>query len=107
MTETIAAPSGAVSGGGAAAAMVEAVGLTKRYGAFEAVRGIGFRVDAGEAVGFLGPNGAGKSSTMRMLATVSAPSAGVLRVVGLDPVARRADRAGSARCRPPGRHPRR
>ena len=39
----------------------------------------------GEAFGFLGPNGAGKSSTMRMVAAVSPPTGGELRILGLDP----------------------
>jgi len=49
------------------------------------VRGIDLDVRKGEAFGFLGPNGAGKSSTMRMVAAVSPVSAGVLRILGLDP----------------------
>jgi lipooligosaccharide transport system ATP-binding protein len=65
--------------------MVSARDLRKSFGAFEAVRGIDVEVRPGEAFGFLGPNGAGKSSTMRMVAAVSPPSAGHLRVLGLDP----------------------
>ncbi len=65
--------------------MVQAVGLRKAYAAVEAVRGIDVAVAAGEAFGFLGPNGAGKSSTMRMIAAVSPPSGGTLRVLGMDP----------------------
>ena len=68
-----------------ATSLVWARGLRKTYGDRQAVRGIDLRVEAGEAVGFLGPNGAGKSSTMRMLATVSAPTSGHLRIVGRDP----------------------
>ncbi|GAA0392856.1 ABC transporter [Acrocarpospora corrugata] len=75
-------------------ALIEATGLEKTYPArnrqgtpFRAVAGVAFRVHRGEAFGFLGPNGAGKSSTMRMLAGVSAPTAGTLRILGLDPVA--------------------
>ena len=67
-------------------AMIEARGLRKSFGSFEAVKGIDVRIPAGEAFGFLGPNGAGKSSTMRMVAAVSPPTAGTLRVLGLDPV---------------------
>jgi lipooligosaccharide transport system ATP-binding protein len=67
------------------AAMVSARGLRKSFGSFEAVRGIDVEVRRGEAFGFLGPNGAGKSSTMRMVAAVSPPSGGELRVLGLDP----------------------
>jgi lipooligosaccharide transport system ATP-binding protein len=65
--------------------MVLARGLRKLYGDFEAVRGIDVSVRAGEAFGFLGPNGAGKSSTMRMIAAVSPPSGGELRILGMDP----------------------
>src|SRR4051794_35719500 len=65
--------------------LVEARGLTKRFGSFVAVDGIDFDVAAGEAFGFLGPNGAGKSSTMRMIGCVSPVTEGKLRVLGLDP----------------------
>jgi lipooligosaccharide transport system ATP-binding protein len=68
-------------------ALVEAHALTKRFGDFEAVRGIDFEISPGEAFGFLGPNGAGKTSTMRMIGCVSPISSGTLRVLGLDPVA--------------------
>jgi lipooligosaccharide transport system ATP-binding protein len=65
--------------------MILAQGLHKSFGDFEAVKGIDVDVRRGEAFGFLGPNGAGKSSTMRMIAAVSPVSAGVLRILGLDP----------------------
>ncbi len=77
--------SGALGAVRDAPAMILARGLVKRFGDFEAVRGIDVEVRAGEAFGFLGPNGAGKSSTMRMVAAVSPPTAGTLRVLGLDP----------------------
>ena len=67
------------------AALISARGLVKRFGDFEAVRGIDVDVHRGEAFGFLGPNGAGKSSTMRMIACVSPVSAGSLRILGRDP----------------------
>jgi lipooligosaccharide transport system ATP-binding protein len=73
----------AVQGNGS---LVQARGLVKRFGALDAVDGIDFDVDKGEAFGFLGPNGAGKTSTMRMIGCISPPSAGTLRVLGLDPV---------------------
>lgn len=66
-------------------ALVQARGLRKSFGAFEAVRGIDVDVAPGEVFGFLGPNGAGKSSTMRMIACVSPRSAGTLSVLGMDP----------------------
>ncbi len=65
--------------------LVRASGLRKAFGDFEAVRGIDLDVRVGEAVGFLGPNGAGKSSTMRMIAAVSPPTGGELRILGMDP----------------------
>ena len=71
--------------------MIEARGLTKRYGDFTAVDGIDFAVERGQTFGFLGPNGAGKSSTMRMIGAVSPASEGTLRVLGSDP-----ERDGSA-----------
>jgi lipooligosaccharide transport system ATP-binding protein len=71
--------------------MIEARGLTKRYGDFTAVDGIEFAVERGETFGFLGPNGAGKSSTMRMIGAVSPVTEGTLRVLGRDP-----ERDGSA-----------
>jgi lipooligosaccharide transport system ATP-binding protein len=66
--------------------LVEARGLTKRFGRFTAVDAIDFEVRPGEAFGILGPNGAGKTSTMRMVSCVSPPTDGVLRVLGGDPV---------------------
>jgi lipooligosaccharide transport system ATP-binding protein len=65
--------------------MIYARGLTKVYGAVQALRGIDLDVRRGEAFGFLGPNGAGKSSTMRIVGAVSPPSGGELRILGLDP----------------------
>src|SRR5689334_14664352 len=65
--------------------LVQARGLRKSFGAFEAVRGVDVDVARGEVFGFLGPNGAGKSSTMRMIACVSPRSAGSLQVLGMDP----------------------
>jgi len=65
--------------------LVRARGLTKQFGAFIAVDGIGFDVQPGEAFGFLGPNGAGKTSTMRMIACVSPATDGELRVLDMNP----------------------
>src|SRR5215208_3501923 len=63
-------------------------GLVKRYPkGTEAVRGISFRVRAGEVFGILGPNGAGKSTTMGMLGTLVRPSGGTATVAGYDVVA--------------------
>ncbi len=65
--------------------LVEARGLTKRFGNFTAVDAVDFEVRRGEAFGFLGPNGAGKSSTMRMIGAVSPINGGDLTVFGMDP----------------------
>ncbi|NUO53340.1 MAG: ABC transporter ATP-binding protein [Polyangiaceae bacterium] len=62
--------------------MIEVKHLSKSYGAFQAVKDISFRVDAGEVVGFLGPNGAGKSTTLRILAGFLGPTTGDVRVAG-------------------------
>jgi ABC-2 type transport system ATP-binding protein len=60
-------------------------GLRKAYGDYEAVRGIDFTVEEGEAVAFLGPNGAGKTTTVEILEGYRAPTAGEVEVLGLSP----------------------
>jgi ABC-2 type transport system ATP-binding protein len=62
--------------------MIEAAGLTKRYGSTTAVDGLSFTVPAGSVTGFLGPNGAGKSTTMRMILGLDTPTAGSVAVGG-------------------------
>src|SRR6202051_3686196 len=57
--------------------MIEARGLTKRYGPALAVDGLSFEVLPGRVTGFLGPNGAGKSTTLRMVMGLDAPTGGV------------------------------
>jgi ABC-2 type transport system ATP-binding protein len=65
--------------------VVEVADLRKTYpGGVEAVKGISFRVAAGEVFGLLGPNGAGKSTTIGMLTTTIAPTAGSARLAGFD-----------------------
>jgi len=64
--------------------MIEANGLTKRYGAFRALDKVSFEVHRGEVVGFLGPNGAGKSTTMRILTCFISATSGSARVHGYD-----------------------
>jgi len=63
---------------------IEAVGLTRRFGAFTAVDQVTFDVGRGEIFGYLGANGAGKSTTIRMLTGLLAPSSGEARVAGFD-----------------------
>jgi lipooligosaccharide transport system ATP-binding protein len=65
--------------------ILDARELVKRFGDFEAVKGVSFSVERGESFGFLGPNGAGKTSTMRMISAVSQPTSGSLTILGLDP----------------------
>ncbi len=62
--------------------MIEARGLTKRYGEKIAVDNLSFTVKPGIVTGFLGPNGAGKSTTMRMILGLDAPTAGAVTVNG-------------------------
>ncbi len=64
--------------------VVQAQDLEKSYGALQAVDGVSFAVERGECFGFLGPNGAGKTTTMKMIYCVLLPTAGELRVLGLD-----------------------
>ncbi len=64
--------------------VVEAKGLTRRFGDFVAVDKIDFAVAAGEIFGLLGPNGAGKSTTFRMLCGLLPPSGGEARTAGID-----------------------
>jgi ABC-2 type transport system ATP-binding protein len=62
--------------------MIEARGLSKRYGSTVAVDALSFDVRPGKVTGFLGPNGSGKSTTMRMILGLDAPDAGQVRIGG-------------------------
>ncbi|MFE1953178.1 ABC transporter ATP-binding protein [Streptomyces sp. NPDC059524] len=62
--------------------MIEAVGLTKRYGAKTAVYNLSFQVRPGTVTGFLGPNGSGKSTTMRMILGLDQPTSGQVTIGG-------------------------
>ena len=64
--------------------MIEVIDLVKDYGNFQAVKGVTFKVEKGEILGFLGPNGAGKSTVMRMLTCFLPSTSGVARVAGFD-----------------------
>ncbi len=63
-------------------AIIETEGLTKRYGKVTAIDGLSIRVEKGAVYGFVGPNGAGKTTTMRILATLTRPTAGKAWVGG-------------------------
>ena len=69
--------------------------IVKKFGEFEAVKGITFSVDAGEIFGLLGPNGAGKSTLIRMLTTLLPPTTGTALVNGFD-VTKQADQVRRA-----------
>ena len=70
---------------------VETFDLVRRFGDFTAVDSINLHVPAGQFFGFLGPNGAGKSTTIKMITGLLAPTAGRVRVLGLDIEARPLD----------------
>ena len=67
--------------------MIEIRDLAKRFGAVEAVRSVSFSAGDGRVTGLLGPNGAGKTTTLRMISTLLAPTAGSVRVDGVDAAA--------------------
>jgi len=66
--------------------MIEAHGLTKRFGSTVALDGLDLEVPAGAILGVLGPNGAGKTTAVRILTTLSLPDSGSARVAGHDVV---------------------
>jgi ABC-2 type transport system ATP-binding protein len=66
---------------------VETRGLTRDFGSFRAVADVDLAVPAGSFYGFLGPNGAGKSTTIKCLTGLLRPTAGRMRILGLDPLA--------------------
>jgi ABC-2 type transport system ATP-binding protein len=69
-------------------AAIEVSALSKRYGDYEAVRGIDITVARGEVFGLLGPNGAGKTTTVEILEGYRARSGGYVSVLGYDPARR-------------------
>jgi len=64
--------------------VIEAAGLTKRYGNRRGIEEVDFAVHEGEVFGFLGPNGAGKTTTIRVLLGLLRPTAGRVTIFGLD-----------------------
>lgn len=76
--DTRAAPQSAAGG------TLELSGIHAGYGDFQALFGIGLRVDPGEAVGVVGPNGAGKTTLLRVISGLIRPTAGTLRFGGQD-----------------------
>jgi ABC-2 type transport system ATP-binding protein len=70
--------------------VIEVDGLRRSYGELEAVRGVSLEVHRGELFALLGTNGAGKTTTIEVLEGLQRPSAGQVRVFGMDPVRDRA-----------------
>jgi len=66
--------------------VIETSGLVKRYGRFPAVDGIDLTIEKGEVFGLLGPNGSGKTTTILLLLGLTEPTAGTIKVLGLDPL---------------------
>ncbi|HEX9116103.1 MAG TPA: ABC transporter ATP-binding protein [Anaerolineae bacterium] len=63
---------------------IEAIGLIRRFGPVQAVRGLNLAIRSGEIFGLIGPDGAGKTTTLRLLAAVMLPTAGQVRIMGQD-----------------------
>ena len=57
----------------------------REYTIIDAVKDVSFEIEKGEIVGYIGPNGAGKSTTIKMLSGILLPTAGNIKVGGLDP----------------------
>ena len=66
--------------------IIQAQNLTKTFGTFTAVNDVSFNVPKGEIFAFLGPNGAGKTTTVKMLTTLLRPTAGTIKLNGIDTV---------------------
>ncbi len=64
--------------------MIAVENLAKRFGTVDAVRRVSFTAPDGRVTGLLGPNGAGKTTTLRMISTLLVPTAGTVRVDGID-----------------------
>ena len=64
--------------------LIEVVGLRKAFGRHRVLKGVDLAIDAGTSVVLFGPNGAGKTTFLRILATLSKPTSGTVRVAGVD-----------------------
>ncbi|MBD5394319.1 MAG: ATP-binding cassette domain-containing protein [Lachnospiraceae bacterium] len=81
-----------VSKGSGVTGMVKSL-FSREKKTVEAVKGLDFKIEEGEMVGFLGPNGAGKSTTIKMLTGILTPSSGEISVCGLTPCKKRQQNA--------------
>ena len=81
-----------VSKGSGVTGMVKSL-FSREKKTVEAVKGLDFKIEEGEMVGFLGPNGAGKSTTIKMLTGIITPSSGEISVCGLTPCKKRQQNA--------------
>ncbi len=86
MADMSSVPSSPPPDSGRSTPVVEIRDLVRSFGEHRAVDGLSLEVREGESVGLLGPNGAGKTTTLRVLSTVCAPTSGLVRVFGMDPV---------------------
>jgi heme exporter protein A len=77
--------------GGRPSVIVQLAGVTKRFGAMWALRGIDLQLEHGKCLGIFGPNGAGKTTLLKILATLTRPSAGTVWIAGYN-MARDAER---------------
>ena len=64
--------------------MIELQSIIKTYGSYTALHGLNLSVPAGEIFGFIGPNGAGKTTTIKIIGGIMAPTAGTVRIAGID-----------------------
>jgi ABC-2 type transport system ATP-binding protein len=64
--------------------VIETTDLSKTFGEFKAVEGVGLKIRQGEIFGLLGPNGAGKTTTLKMLTTLLKPSRGTAKIMGYE-----------------------
>lgn len=64
--------------------IIQVENLERDFGNVKAVDGVSFTIDPGKVVGFIGANGAGKTTTMRMMVTLDLPTAGAIRIGGVD-----------------------
>ena len=76
---------GTANSAGAVPVVASLEGVNKNYGQVQALKGVNFRVRAGEVVALLGPNGAGKTTAVKLLLGLLQPNTGKVRVLGGDP----------------------